>query len=86
MMALLPELATYWWCAADIPRAMAPNLVASVRPELNGEVLDSPLEALRGALASGASEDVIWVGGSLFVVGDVLRDAPGSIEGWPHMA
>ena len=84
-MALLPEAATYWWCAADIPRAMAPNLVASVRPELKGKVMDSPLEALRGALACGAREDVIWVGGSLFVVGNVLRDAPESIEGWPQM-
>ena len=86
VMALLPELATYWWCAADIPRAMAPNRVASVRPELKGEIMDSPLEALQTALVSGAREDVIWVGGSLFVVGDVLRDAPESIEGWPQMS
>ena len=85
VMALLPELATYWWCAADIPRAMSPIRVASVRPELKGKVMDSPLEALRGALASGAREDVIWVGGSLFVVGNVLRDAPESIERWPQM-
>ena len=27
---------------------------------------------------------MIWVGGSLFVVGDVLRDAPASIPGWPN--
>ena len=86
VMALLPEAATYWWCAADIPRAMAPNLVASVRPELRGTIMSSPLEALDGALAHGAKEDVVWVGGSLFVVGDVLRDAPESIEGWPRMA
>ena len=85
VMALLPEAATYWWCAADIPRAMVPNLVASVRSELRGEIMGSPLEALDGALAHGAKEDVVWVGGSLFVVGDVLRDAPGSIEGWPQM-
>ena len=60
----------HWWCAADIPRAMAPNLVARVRSELQGEVMDAPLEALDGALAHGAKEDVFWVGGSLFVVGD----------------
>jgi len=84
VMALLPEAAKYWWCAADIPRAMAPNLVAKVRLELHGEVAGSPVEALQGALASGAKEDVIWVGGSLFVVGDVLRDAPQIIEGWPQ--
>ena len=47
--------------------------------------MGSPVEALDGALAHAVQEDVVWVGGSLFVVGDVLRDAPGSIEGWPQM-
>ena len=86
VMALLPETARYWWCAADIPRAMAPTLVARVKPELQGEVMDAPLDALQSALAHGSVEDVIWVGGSLFVVGDVLRDAPASIPGWPPTA
>ena len=43
----------------------------------------SPIEALQYALNAGSEQDVIWVGGSLFVVGNVLRDAPRQIEGWP---
>ena len=85
VMALLPEVAKYWWCAADIPRAMSTDLVSKVRPALQGEAMGAPVDALQGALAHAVQEDVIWVGGSLFVVGDVLRDAPGSIEGWPQM-
>lgn len=84
VMGLLPEDAMYWWCAADIPRAMSPDLVANVRPELSGGIAASPVDALQLAWSRCEADDVIWVGGSLFVVGDVLRDAPGRIPGWPE--
>lgn len=83
VMSLLPAEARYVWCAADIPRAMNPNAVAQVRPELNGQVSTTAVEALKTALEMAENRDVVWVGGSLFVVGDVLRDAPGEVEGWP---
>jgi len=83
VMALLPADAAYRWCAADIPRAMAVDLVAAVRPELKGESHDTPVAALQAVLHEAQERDVVWVGGSLFVVGDVLRDAPGVIPGWP---
>lgn len=86
VMALLPEEATYAWCAADIPRAMEAKKVAAVRPALKGEVFSSPMAALEACLRRAAKEDVIWVGGSLFVVGDVLRDAPSHIDAWPTEA
>ena len=85
VMALLPRDAIYHWCAADIPRAMPPDRVAEVRPDLRGEVFDTPLSALRAALKSADEQDVVWVGGSLFVVGDVLRDAPGQVREWPSL-
>jgi len=85
VMALLPADATYRWCAADIPRAMQAERVATVRPELSGEAFATPLAALEAALAEANEQDVIWVGGSLFVVGDVLRDASGLVEGWPEV-
>ena len=83
VMALLPEDASYVWCAADIPRAMKASKVASLRPTLSGAVVESPVEALAHALDGAGEQDVIWVGGSLFVVGDVLRDAPQRIADWP---
>ena len=83
VMALLPEDASYVWCTADIPRAMEASKVASLRPTLSGAVAESPVEALVHALDGAGEHDVIWVGGSLFVVGDVLRDAPQRIADWP---
>jgi dihydrofolate synthase/folylpolyglutamate synthase len=83
VMSLLPAEARYVWCAADIPRAMNPNDVSQVRPELNGQVSTTAVEALKHALDNAESHDLVWVGGSLFVVGDVLRDAPDMVEDWP---
>ena len=71
VMALLPPDAAYTWCAADIPRAMKGTEVAKLRPELGGEVRESPAEALKHCIEEGRENDV-WVGGSLFVVGDAL--------------
>jgi len=83
VMALLPEEATYVWCAADIPRAMPASAVSQLRPGLKGVVVDRPVKALERALMEASSEDVVWVGGSLFVVGDVLKDAPSVFAQWP---
>ena len=83
VMALLPEEASYVWCAADIPRAMPASAVSQLRPVLKGVVVDRPVKALERALMEASSEDVVWVGGSLFVVGDVLKDAPSVFAQWP---
>ena len=83
VMSLLPENASYVWCAADIPRAMEASKVAKLRPALAGAVVNAPVEALAHAMDAAGESDVIWVGGSLFVVGDVLRDAPKRIADWP---
>ena len=39
--------------------------VAKLRPELGGEVRESPAEALKHCIEEGRENDVIWVGGSL---------------------
>ncbi|MGB1384380.1 MAG: bifunctional folylpolyglutamate synthase/dihydrofolate synthase [Flavobacteriales bacterium] len=83
VMSLLPVEARFVWCAADIPRAMNPTTLSHVRPELEGHVSSTAVLALTWALEQSGRRDVIWVGGSLFVVGDVLREAPSKIEGWP---
>lgn len=82
IMSLLPSHASYHWCAADIPRALPASDVATVRPSLSGAVHSTPVTALQVALKEATDSDIVWVGGSLFVIGDVLRDAPHAIEGW----
>lgn len=83
VMASLPSSGRYFWSAADIPRAMPADEVAKIRPELEGVVISDPTEALSKAMELACQEDVIFVGGSLFVVGDVLRAAPLKIPTWP---
>ena len=83
VLDLLPRSAKYYWCQADVPRAMPANDLAASAPSLAGTVCPRPVDALASALASANERDVVWVGGSLFVVGDVLRDAPSELHGWP---
>ncbi len=79
----LPRTAKYFWCQAGVPRAMPASELALLASSLGGTVCKGPVDALAAALAASNEWDVVWVGGSLFVVGDVLRDAPSEIEGWP---
>ena len=83
VLDLLPRSAKYHWCQADVPRAMPASDLAASAPSLVGTVCSRPVDALASALASANERDVVWVGGSLFVVGDVLRDAPSELRGWP---
>jgi dihydrofolate synthase/folylpolyglutamate synthase len=83
VMSLLPVDATYHWCRADIPRAMPLERLTSIRPELGGQAHPTALDAVQAAIRGASIHDLIWVGGSLFVVGDVLRDAPEQVAGWP---
>ena len=83
VMSLLPLHAAYHWCRADIPRAMPLERLTSIRPELGGQAHPTALDAVQAAIRGASIHDLIWVGGSLFVVGDVLRDAPEQVAGWP---
>ncbi|RTQ45715.1 bifunctional folylpolyglutamate synthase/dihydrofolate synthase [Hymenobacter gummosus] len=73
VLALLPREATYYFCAASIPRALpAAELAAQAAAHgLHGPVCGSVAEALAAARAEAAPEDVIFVGGSTFVVAEV---------------
>ena len=86
VLALLPDSGIYHWCAADIPRALPALQLANLRAGLQGTVCGSPTDALNHALSQASLEDVVWVGGSLFVVGDVLKGAPNSVADWPEEA
>jgi len=83
VLDLLPLEASYRWCQADIPRALDAEELSTRRPALRGTVHRRPVDALLAALRAARAEDVVWVGGSLFVVGDVLKDAPDVVPDWP---
>jgi dihydrofolate synthase/folylpolyglutamate synthase len=74
ILQLLPQGALYYFCKPDVPRGLEANLLAAKAAEfgLKGEVYDSVNEALRSATEDATSEDLIFVGGSSFVVAEVV--------------
>lgn len=74
ILSLFPSSATYYFCQADIPRALDVENLKTLAGEhgLQGEVYDSVQSALNAALDHSSAEDLIFVGGSTFVVAEVL--------------
>lgn len=74
MLALLPKNATYYWCAADLPRSLSPDALklAGEAHCLQGNTYASVSEAITTAISEAGPDDLIYVGGSSFVVGEVL--------------
>jgi dihydrofolate synthase/folylpolyglutamate synthase len=74
ILKMFPKDATYYFCQANIPRALdgieLKNIAGS--NALTGEVYLSVKEAYDAALLSAAPEDMVFVGGSTFVVAEVL--------------
>ncbi|MBD2721299.1 bifunctional folylpolyglutamate synthase/dihydrofolate synthase [Hymenobacter armeniacus] len=73
MLALLPPEATYYFCAASIPRALP---AAELRQQaaalgLNGDTYGSVREAVAAARRAAQPDDVVFIGGSTFVVAEV---------------
>ncbi len=74
VLSLLPKEATYYFCKANIPRGLpADNLKnAAQQFGLSGEVFSSVLSALETAKIRADAKDMIFIGGSTFVVAEVL--------------
>ncbi|MGI4743877.1 MAG: bifunctional folylpolyglutamate synthase/dihydrofolate synthase [Janthinobacterium lividum] len=73
VLALLPREATYYFCQADIPRALpAADLAALAAGHgLVGQAYGPVAAALAAARAAAAPADVVFIGGSTFVVAEV---------------
>ena len=74
MLRLFPNTATYYFCKADIPRGFDAQKLATIASEfgLRGEVYDSVWSAYNRARHAARFDDVVFVGGSNFVVAEVL--------------
>ena len=71
---LLPKKAEYYFTRASIPRALDEKLLQSRASEsgLYGKSYSSVRMALDAAIADSGPEDVVFVGGSTFVVAEVI--------------
>jgi dihydrofolate synthase / folylpolyglutamate synthase len=74
ILHLLPPEATYYFCKADIPRGLDAGVLQSKALEagLKGESYESVRKALKAARKNAADDDLILVGGSTFVVAEVV--------------
>lgn len=74
ILALFPEDGLYYWCAPDIPRGKASTEVqeTGLRLGLHGDAYDSVRKAYKAALSVAGKSDLVFVGGSSYVVGDFL--------------
>ena len=79
VLALLPREAVYYFTQASVKRALPADQLARLAGEagLQGEVYPDVPSAVRAAQEKSLPEDFIFVGGSTFIVADLLagRDA-----------
>jgi dihydrofolate synthase/folylpolyglutamate synthase len=75
VLALLPSDATYYFCQADIPRALPADELASLAAAqgLTGRSYGAVPAAVAAARAAAAPDDVVFIGGSTFVVAEVAE-------------
>jgi len=74
ILQMLPKDATYYFCRPDIPRGLdAVELQMKAKDYcLEGEAFGSVANALLSAKLNALSNDIIFAGGSTFVVAEVL--------------
>lgn len=71
---LLPKEATYYYCKPDIARGMKANVLKSTLDDygIKGSVYSSVNEAYKAARQNADVADLIFVGGSTFVVAEII--------------
>ncbi|HRH64332.1 MAG TPA: folylpolyglutamate synthase/dihydrofolate synthase family protein [Bacteroidia bacterium] len=74
ILHLFPSKALYYFCKADLPRALDAKILQEKAKEhsLKGKVYSSVNEALKAAEKAATKEDLVFVGGSTFTVAEVL--------------
>ena len=74
VLPLFPKKAIYYFCKPNIPRGLEATTLQTEAQVfgLNGEVYSSVSEAYEAALKNAAPTDFVYVGGSTFVVAEIL--------------
>ncbi|MCH3884606.1 bifunctional folylpolyglutamate synthase/dihydrofolate synthase [Tenacibaculum aquimarinum] len=74
VLPLFPKKATYYFCKPNIPRGLDEGVLETnaLKFSLKGESFSSVNEAYKEALLSAGKEDIIYLGGSTFVVAEIL--------------
>ena len=74
VLALLPKSAVYYFCRPDIPRGLDAGSLRkkALDFDLRGDSYPSVKEALAAAQINAGSADLVFVGGSTFVVAEII--------------
>ena len=74
ILPLFPKNAIYYFCKPNMPRGLDAKILEqkSVEFGLIGKVYNSVSEAYQNALQIATTTDFIYIGGSTFVVGEIL--------------
>ncbi len=73
LLRLFPAKATFYFCQADIPRAMSAEAIKAIANELDlkAYVIPDVNEAIAICKKQATEEDIIFIGGSSFVVAEI---------------
>lgn len=74
ILALLPQNATYYFCAANIPRALAAEELKQQASHFNleGNTYPSVEAAVQATNEAATKSDMIFIGGSTFIVAEAV--------------
>ncbi len=74
VLKLLPKKAQYYFCKANIPRGLDHDKLKNIAGDygLQGKSFNSVYEAFSSARSNAHKHDLIFVGGSTFVVAEIL--------------
>lgn len=74
MLPLLPMEAIYYFCQVDMPRALPAHVLKEKAAafSLSGESYPNVQQAVEAAKLGASPQDLIFIGGSTFIVGEAL--------------
>lgn len=74
ILSLLPTEYQYYWCSADNPRALSQNELKkeAAKIGLKGNSYDDVTSAYNAAHEASQEDDMIFIGGSVFVVAELV--------------
>jgi len=74
LLELFPKQAQYYFCKPNVPRGLEASQLAQIFNEygFEGNVHSSVKDALNAAKQSASQDDLIYVGGSTFVVAEII--------------
>lgn len=74
LLKSFPDYAQYYFCKADIPRALDADVLQAEASQFNlmGDVYDSVEKARQAAEKNAGKNDIVFIGGSTFVVAEVI--------------